>query len=1369
MGLLCHLRKALPRTTWNNSPFQSLCYLPVTILFLLFFTIKSSHAQCPVIQFEDLRGQIGFPQFDNTSQCGDADTLSVLVFTDAPVEILGFEMQINLDDGLIYGGFSETQYGGNTSIAYAGGSTTCPKFSLSGVTDPDNVMIANVGLVPDCNLDLTKLYKISFEYEYIYQDTLGNIFECEGVYEIAEEFNSGLKRPELNMNTVSPLTRVLTSLGSPYCQTMLVSQDGLQASLNEMNFLVSNFPTTDPNLSIVSIKANDIDLPITIEGDSTVSVFVDGSYFLSNTSQNPTNEKFNTGEKIEFEVCYQSDLCPSSSIFNPVYQAWYGCEGDTCNITSQTATVIVKPTGAADPIATADFDGPLEICGNAGTISLTITNPGDAGLENTYTDLSVGYETCERTNVGIAEVRVAGTVLSESDYEWIGDDLTVHFDSLDMIPGSGLTDVDGDGYFDDLVGGASVSLEIDMEIVCGVMEVDPTSLECPTINCPFAVFFVKANSNCGNTFTRFPPVVPFNINYGPTGVNNENEVNIGSDDNPIFGYDFGQHGTKENVTTALPAAVIDYEFCYDFGAENVSPCPAGAQYGLKLTFAGSSRIVQDYEVVPGSIYYNADGGADVSIPDANAVFMTPDPTDQGVRMLNVSGGEGTDMVCYKMQIQLDTAYCAPTQFVAVSQQVTEYCPDCDCTIVKACKNTQFSSDPQFYDCPCLLGHNVEVTRKNLGYTDHTMSTKVDRQTILDNCPTDLVNFGPGDTMAVCVAYDIKDLDAVTNMNMWLFSARIESTSGLTKTAELPLTPDRRAGGIVKWEVVKSGGTATEFSFEDFASCDSRTGVFYDTNDERNGNEKPSGFPAYADYGLQDLTTEYDINTIYPGNSGNDGYDNTIIASLYVRNAQQSNECGAVSTSSGGNCLQDFFDAFDFQVGDTIKMYMEYPMKRNPYRAAAIAAGENPPINNSMRVRNYVTMYNYDEFGHPSYCYTTNSSSCGSYPNVNVAEYGGVSAITDLELDNCGGTAMHTFKVANPPPTGWYECEFRPIANIDDVDAPMFGPFAYCSNAIVTDYDGSETVVSVDSTINAYCTTVSSVEGDICATEDSSVGDGKVVFDLSSQGIRALGVGLMNDDSLSLSYDLCALCPAPFTIDYELVYDWSDICDVPRDPTGYRCNTGGANGAYSYCDQLSLSKNWYIELDLDTIMYKLDQSSFDFRVEDNRVPNAGMSASNQGANLIAAESPGTSVEYQEIELCNADETSIQLGVMGAVTVPNSVLFVGAFSDAGGTMPLTTALVSDDGTYKSYSIATIATSLNPEVCETVYIGTTLLFCPTLPAPPPQICVSAVSGCAEADVTTALAGNGTCGSGEDCYALLEGKPAMKQDCFKTQIVYD
>ena len=78
-------------------------YISLIVMLLASTVALDLNAQCPVIQIEDLRGVIGFPQFDNTSQCGAPDTLSLLIFTDAPGDILGFDLTVLLEDGIEYG------------------------------------------------------------------------------------------------------------------------------------------------------------------------------------------------------------------------------------------------------------------------------------------------------------------------------------------------------------------------------------------------------------------------------------------------------------------------------------------------------------------------------------------------------------------------------------------------------------------------------------------------------------------------------------------------------------------------------------------------------------------------------------------------------------------------------------------------------------------------------------------------------------------------------------------------------------------------------------------------------------------------------------------------------------------------------------------------------------------------------------------------------------------------------------------------------------------------------------------------------------------------------------------------------------------
>ena len=132
------------------------------------------------------------------------------------------------------------------------------------------------------------------------------------------------------------------------------------------------------------------------------------------------------------------------------------------------------------PLATTALDSAPFVCGADGEISLTVTNPNTDTDQNQYTDLTVGFETCEAANLGITAVEVSGTLLPASAYSYIGDDLNVDFTAIAFDPdmGIGLEDLDGDGFFDDLRGGNTVEITIFLGVTCGVGASDPASEVC---------------------------------------------------------------------------------------------------------------------------------------------------------------------------------------------------------------------------------------------------------------------------------------------------------------------------------------------------------------------------------------------------------------------------------------------------------------------------------------------------------------------------------------------------------------------------------------------------------------------------------------------------------------------------------------------------------------------------------------------------------------------------------------------------------------------------------------------------------------------------------------------------------------------------
>ena len=212
-------------------------------VFICLIYVQSLNAQCPTIQFVDLRGTPGFPQTDDLNVCGDPDTLSILMFTDAPGQIAGFEFTVNMVSGMRYAGFEEAHYGGCTDLSNTNPDISSPEFIGTGLTCGD-IFVANIGVTADCSVDLANNdYFIEIEYSYTYFPPTGGSIKCSGVQTLENDFNGALKVPVLNMFTPNPIDVTVTSLGTPACQTFTISQDGLQAYLDEFKFAICGLDT----------------------------------------------------------------------------------------------------------------------------------------------------------------------------------------------------------------------------------------------------------------------------------------------------------------------------------------------------------------------------------------------------------------------------------------------------------------------------------------------------------------------------------------------------------------------------------------------------------------------------------------------------------------------------------------------------------------------------------------------------------------------------------------------------------------------------------------------------------------------------------------------------------------------------------------------------------------------------------------------------------------------------------------------------------------------------------------------------------------------------------------------------------------------
>ena len=142
----------------------------------------------------------------------------------------------------------------------------------------------------------------------------------------------------------------------------------MQAYLNDFQFALCgvDIGPTSP-VSVSSMKANGIDIlanSVYNPADTSLTAFIDNNYFSSISDINPLEEddQFDTDEKVTIQVCYEVASCPDNADVAFIYKAWYGCFDEICETTGKASFLKIRPTGSADPIATADFQGPLQIC-----------------------------------------------------------------------------------------------------------------------------------------------------------------------------------------------------------------------------------------------------------------------------------------------------------------------------------------------------------------------------------------------------------------------------------------------------------------------------------------------------------------------------------------------------------------------------------------------------------------------------------------------------------------------------------------------------------------------------------------------------------------------------------------------------------------------------------------------------------------------------------------------------------------------------------------------------------------------------------------------------------------------------------------------
>ena len=1295
-------------------------------------------SDCPDMEVLELLGVPGFAETNELVMCGKADTLAFLIYIEEPGNVAGTQMTVDFKPGMQYAGFELTHYAG-TSISVVDPNPDKPRFLLEGITE--GVYVGYIGVTTNCDADIDALnYSVNLKFNFVYEDTCGFFQQCTQLVTPLRTYNTIIREPVLNWQTVNNST--ITSLGVTQCFNLTISQDGIEAYLEEFNFQACGIDESE-GLQFVSAKANGVDLDMAgyDSGTKTFSAEINGDHFPGNSNNNPADTLFDSNERVTIQLCYQIDDCPTTNTYPLKYKMSYGCNDATCQYSEIDREIRIRPNVRPEPVAEATLSKNPSVCGDPGEIDLKVYGNEADPKNGVFTDLTIGFETCEKPSLALEEVSVNGTVIPPGSYSWINDDINIDFTAIAFDPDGpgGLSDFDGDGFFDDLAGSDTLKVKITMGFQC-VLPPSSSSTSCGIINCDFAQFYVEAGRDCGQSFKFYPVIPNFNITNGATYIAS-NEVPVGTS---FVGIDFGATGTSGAKTKEV-------EVCYVYEQNNVTACdPANSTNTVQVVFNGNPLIVHDVEIDdPSSIEVTVNGVVQAIPPPT----ITWDSIDTGTRALNITAGSNNigDTVCIKYELTVDTPACVGNIYMVGTHQIIETCDDgmgCTCTLIKGCEDILFRSNPNNVGCsPCAIrGYAYDVYRESTGYTDETMTTKVVAPDDLDL--VDRNRYLPCDTMNYTGAYAIETADALNDPYLWSFGLRtFELGGGGTTVGNIELQIDSKKSELVSISVKKKDGGTTMVDMAAMPQC-----VAENPAAQRTVNF----YVFYGNHPWEAVMGPNYQNSAESSNSSFDFYDNNRVY-FGIRNLGGLEDCRQINNPTyqnpvsydEGNCLDEFISTYNIEVGDTIFVNSRLVFTKNPFN---VAMGN--PATTAPRIFQDNAAQVFDEF--------TNSCvvSVGGCREDFVYETycpGDVTAQTTLNIGDCGGSVCHTFKVDNPTPVNWYLNEYRPYFDIKDIDIPVYAPIMYCGNATAANASGVYPL-EIKDTVNHDCATVG---GELyCAVSGGS--PGTIVLNPFEDNVPALGVGLGGiNDTLKVTYDLCMVCPGEPTglSAYTLVYDYQLPCEPPESRC-YICNgTTAANTEIPTClSDIGNGGNWYDYFDLDTLTIKADRISNDVTINDDRNGFPALS-STLDKSLVSSVTPGSSEEINCFTIM-ADGTDPTLethkGVIAMVTVTNSVNLVDIYDATMGSLgpPI---LASSTATTNTYRVS--LPDLAPGDSYKFNIGTTLLFCPFPPMDDPEICVSVTSGCMDPDVQAAVAANASgCNGVTECYKYVFGEAGIQ-----------
>lgn len=1310
------------------------------------------------LRIVDLRGNVCYPQPNVLEICGAGDTLSLLLYTKSatPIQNIAFDLQFG--DGIEYGLFVEASPDNATAATVTEvdvSDPSAPSFTVSEVTNTDAVVI-HIGIRATCDydaaadnpdIDLTATYTGAGGVSCVENLNLADIV-------------TNVIAPDVAIRPIS--TQTLTTPATPVCQTVNVYANLANTSANSFAFTADNYGFAD------GIEISEVQVAGVVVAPSEYTIDPTTGALSMTVDNNTVPNAFGAdglmtfNEDIPVVICYQFTEClVSTSDKLPVYTALTLCDGSTCaddTPFNRTGRIRVNYNFSPTPQATYTLVQNPVLCSPEDYIFDVEISSDDAGpLTGALYSLDLYISSCTFSALGLNSIEiVGGGALDPSAFQVLSDGVTrVDLRGNNTVSGGGLSDLDGDTFFDDLAGDETLTLRFTFAPACEGGSTEPTcTAGTPGEICQISNIRVSAQVRCGlnNVNTNLPlPGAPIASSPSSATFLNQEGIDVGG---VTSGYDFNDGNSTSNgnagqfgINSAgdMVSAEQDISLQYNLGGADFFSCADGTDPDIQLVF-----VINGLEALVSNLDFS-----NVTIAGAAGTVIS-DVDEGGKRTITFSpDGPGTagTTVDINFTAFVDTAICAPPQAVFVDALLYSACdPACACRASLLCQQVVFSLDPNNLDC-CGLFYGAEISRASTGFTDETRADAVLPD---DLTGPDAKRFVSGDTMCIVSTVATNPDIPFSGLNFadrqivfgTYMAAQASGEDVELVGADIAALLDISLAQVASFTLSRADGTTIDlgpiFSGAFNQDRGSNGGVLIGSNDNPNVGSIFAGEATQPAFPNGGYTTNYSAD---PGAAGR-----ILLLSLYN------------APDGSASAIDDLLAVTGpILAEDTFRVEWKVPVIDNPNNAQDFTMQFSTGVSASQ--------YNGDRLVN-----STSGVELGDCDfEIDSWEYASPEIIAESRLDDidgCGAELVVKFLVQpGSVPANWYADEFRPILGIEQFDIEFPASYYYMGGATwempglgVTPYEPDATVMTIDTDVMGMAINYPAGDRGILRFVDAEFADGvrpegyDGFFtgddDVTTIGgtFPLLGVGGGVTDSLVFRIPLTRLCADAPTVPLTLTYDYSHkhLPSLNRNPFQTPGNTSGTtyygqvfdgndnpigegnNGRYFNLPRLGGEINHERATDRTET------------VDQFNGPTALISSVSIGDPLLA---DGAGTETNTYQLCPPAGESLAPGTL-VITVDNTASLVSISGDATSF----TAAGSTDST--NLFTVVIPSGLAIDDCFDLTLETDLLSCAE-----GQVCLSALLGCDVGTVSPTkqaalLAALGvTCDAGGVCYSYDAG----------------